>query len=88
MAYLKSTIWLELINMNRSIESLKIHVKQAGARVSNPHFWIIVVLMASLAYLYNIPFPNLGIGLPGLWWFRMTEFTLGLTGSLFYVPII
>jgi two-component system sensor histidine kinase DegS len=74
--------------MNLPIKSLRNLAKQAKVAASNPHFWIIIALILSLTYLYHIPFADLGIGPPGIWRFRMFEFVLGLTGSLFYLPII
>jgi len=74
--------------MNLPIKSLRELAKQAKIAASNPHFWIIIVLILFLTYLYHIPFVDLGIGPPGIWRFRMFEFTIGLTGSLFYLPII
>ncbi len=74
--------------MNLRIELIKIWARKAIGALRNPHFWVILFIILGLSYLYNIPFPSLGLGIPGLWRFRITEFAFGVTGSLFYIPII
>ncbi len=70
------------------VGTIKSWTKQIPQTLRNPHFWIIFLIIVGLAYLYNIPFPALGLEIPGLWRFRITEFAFGVTGSLFYLPII
>lgn len=67
---------------------IKTRAHRARAVLRNPHFWLILFIILGLSYLYNIPFPSLGLEIPGIWRFRITEFAFGVTGSLFYIPII
>jgi two-component system, NarL family, sensor histidine kinase DegS len=76
------------LNLESVKASLKTALKTAPGLLDNPHFWIILILIGCLSYLYYIPFPALGLQPPGLWRFRLVEFTDGLTGSLFYIPFI
>jgi two-component system, NarL family, sensor histidine kinase DegS len=54
----------------------------------SPHFWVILVIGAFLAYLYYLPFSESASGINAIWGYRNGEFRIGLSGALFYLPII
>lgn len=54
----------------------------------NIHFWIIVVIIFSLASLYYINLSSFGNRVEWIWQLRTFEFTHRANGSLFYIPWI